>query len=97
MKKGRKVHKILVVTMMTTVNILYMDCICMCAMFSLGVGHCGVLDEGEVVGDVLVVRQPPMGPNQVVLTHRHLETEQTTEMSLSIACDSFFIFLSFFF
>lgn len=30
---------------------------------SLGVGHCRVLNEGEVVGDVLVVRQPPMGPN----------------------------------
>lgn len=43
-------------------------------VFSLGVGHCGVLNEGEVVGDVLVVRQPPMGPNQAVLTNRHLET-----------------------
>ncbi len=45
--------------------------------YSLAVGHCGVLDEGEVVGDVLVVRQPPMGPNQAVLTDRHLETAQT--------------------
>lgn len=44
---------------------------------SLAAGHCGVLDEGEVVGDVLVVRQPPMGPNQAVLTNRHLETAQT--------------------
>lgn len=58
---------------------LYMDCICMCAVFSLGVGHRGVLDEGEVVGDVLVVRQPPMGPDQAVLTHRQLETEQTPQ------------------
>lgn len=44
------------------------------AVFSLGVGHCGVLDECEVVGDVLVVRQPPMGPNQAVLTDCHLKT-----------------------
>ena len=49
----------------------------MLAMFSLGVGHCGVLNEGEVVGNILVVRQPPMGPNKAVLTHRHLETAQT--------------------
>lgn len=42
-------------------------------VFSLAVGHCGVLNKGEVVGDVLVVRQPPVGPNQAVLTHRHLE------------------------
>lgn len=34
----------------------------MCVL-SLGVGHSGVLNEGEVVRDVLVVRQPPMGPN----------------------------------
>lgn len=43
-------------------------------VFSLGVGHCGVFNEGEVVGDALVVRQPPVSPNQAVLTHRHLET-----------------------
>lgn len=46
-------------------------------MFSLGVEHGGVLDEGKVVGDVLVVRQPPVGPDQAVLTHRDLETEHT--------------------
>lgn len=48
-------------------------------MFSLGVGHCGVLDERKVVGDVLVVRQPPMSPNQAVLTYCHLETERHHE------------------
>lgn len=48
-------------------------------MFSLGVGHCGVLNEGEVVGDILVVRQPPMGPNQAVLTHCHLVTNIMTQ------------------
>lgn len=41
-------------------------------LFSLGVGHCGVFNESEVVGDVLVVREPPMGPNQAVLTNCHL-------------------------
>ena len=49
-------------------------CGCVCVS-SLCVGHGGVLDECEVVGDVLVVRQPPMGPHQTVLTHRHLERE----------------------
>lgn len=44
------------------------------AHVSLCVGHCGVLDEGEVVGDVLVVRQPAMGPDQTILTNRHLKT-----------------------
>lgn len=43
-----------------------------CVLFSLCVGHCGVFNEGEVVGDVLVVREPPMGPNQAVLTNCHL-------------------------
>lgn len=41
-------------------------------LVSLGVGHCGVLDEGEVVGDVLVVRQPAVGPDQAVLADCHL-------------------------
>lgn len=43
-----------------------------CVLFSLSVGHCGVFNESEVVGDVLVVREPPMGPNQAVLTNCHL-------------------------
>lgn len=42
-------------------------------LFSLGVGSCGVFDESKVVGDVLVVGKPTMGPNQAVLTNRHLE------------------------
>lgn len=32
-------------------------------LLSLCVGHGGVLDEGEVVGDVLVVRQPAVSPD----------------------------------
>lgn len=46
------------------------------SVFSLGVGDGGVFNEGEIVGDVLVVRQPSVSPNQAVLTHRHLETEK---------------------
>lgn len=42
-------------------------------LFSLGVGNRGVFNESEVVGDALVVGEPPMGPNQAVLTNRHLE------------------------
>lgn len=43
-----------------------------CVLFSLSVGHCGVFDKSEVVGDVLVVRKPPVGPNQAILTNCHL-------------------------
>lgn len=39
----------------------------------LGIGHGGVLGEGEVVGDALIVRQPAVGPNQTVRTHCHLQ------------------------
>lgn len=57
------------------------------AAFSLGVGHCGVLNEGEVVGDILVVRQPPVSPNQAVLTHCYLETKEgnATKTSLTFS------------
>lgn len=62
-------------------------------VFSLAVGHCGVLNKGEVVGDVLVVRQPPVGPNQAVLTHRHLEKLSNCCLS---SIQSFFLFTTFF-
>lgn len=41
-------------------------------LVSLCVGHGGVLDKGEVVGDVLVVRQPAVGSDQAVLADGHL-------------------------
>lgn len=41
-------------------------------LVSLCTGHGGVLDEGEVVRDVLVVRQPAMGPDQAVLADGYL-------------------------
>lgn len=40
--------------------------------YSLGIGHCGVLGEGEVVSDVLVVREPAVSPYQPSSTHSHL-------------------------
>lgn len=74
------------------------DCICpafacVLLVFSLGVGHCGVLNESEVVGDVLVVRKPPMGPNQAVLTNRHLKTVTSTTRTSNIKQQSFHVSL----
>lgn len=40
---------------------------------SLGIGHGGVLSEGEVVGDVFVIWQPAVCPYQPVWTHSHLD------------------------
>lgn len=47
---------------------------------SLCAGHCGVLDEGEVVGDVLVVRQPAVVPDQAVLADGHLTIAKVRKM-----------------
>lgn len=42
---------------------------------SLWIGHGRVLSEGEVVGDVFVVRQPAVCPYQPIWTHSHLDRE----------------------
>lgn len=49
-------------------------------LVSLCAGHCGVLDEGEVVGDVLVVRQPAVVPEQAVLADGHLTIAKVRKM-----------------
>ncbi len=66
------------------VTVLWVWCIAceLLCVFSLGVGHSRVLNEGEVVRDVLVVRQPPMSPNQAVLTDRHLQSKHQTNITI---------------
>lgn len=55
-------------------------------LVSLCVGHGGVLDEGEVVGDVLVVGQPAVSPDQAVLAYCHLRIANRMRKFFSWDC-----------
>lgn len=48
---------------------LAQECVCVCL---LRIAHSGVLSEGEIIGDVLVIGQPAVCSDLSFSTHSHL-------------------------